>query len=196
MFRRRPIRGPIGGPARNANRPAAAARQALIEANRLMDQGKFEQAAPIFERVAQAAQQHGMLARVPNLNLQAARCRYHSGKPEIGRSHLKQALDQLAAMKKWQRLQNVVADTSAELRQLGYPKDAADTEAWLASVLPTGVTQPPSARGSTFIQPAQAARLPVRCPTCGAGLRPNEVEWLDNITAECPYCGGPVQTES
>lgn len=195
MFRRRPIRGPLGGPLRNPNRPATVARQALIEANRLMDQGKYEQAAPIFERVAQAAEQHGLLARVPNLYLQAARCRYHSGKPEIGRSHLKQALDQLAATGKWQRLQNVVAYMSAELRQIGYPKDATDAEAWLASVLPAGTSQPLPARGAAPSQPPQAARLPVRCPTCGAGLRPNEIEWLDNNTAECPYCGGPVQTE-
>ena len=31
------------------------------------------------------------------------------------------------------------------------------------------------------------------CPSCGASLRPDEVEWLDDVTAECAYCGSPVR---
>jgi hypothetical protein len=35
--------------------------------------------------------------------------------------------------------------------------------------------------------------LPTHCPSCGAALRPDEIEWLDESTAECAYCGSPVR---
>jgi len=38
-----------------------------------------------------------------------------------------------------------------------------------------------------------SAHLPVKCPTCGAAVRPNEVKWLDEITIECQYCGVPIK---
>jgi hypothetical protein len=38
--------------------------------------------------------------------------------------------------------------------------------------------------------------LPTHCPSCGAAVKPDEVEWLDDITAECGYCGSPVREES
>ena len=43
--------------------------------------------------------------------------------------------------------------------------------------------------------PAKKAVLPAHCPSCGAAVRPDEVEWLDDITAECDYCGSPVRGE-
>ena len=38
-----------------------------------------------------------------------------------------------------------------------------------------------------------SAHLPTKCPSCGAAIRPNEVKWLDDITAECRYCGMPIK---
>jgi hypothetical protein len=37
--------------------------------------------------------------------------------------------------------------------------------------------------------------LPTHCHSCGAAVRPNEVEWLDEVTAECDYCGSPIRGE-
>ena len=187
MFRRRIPRNP--------NRPGVLGRQALVEANRLFAQGQYQEAAPIFERVAQGAERHGLLARVPNLYLQAARCRYLAGNPEVGRSHLKRALDQLAADNLWIRLKKMGTSAVAELRQYGFNDDAAEIEIWLAKILPESSASRSTAPefGPAFSQ--QAKRLPARCPSCGAGLRPDEIEWLDTYTVECPYCGSPVQTE-
>ncbi|HEX9117672.1 MAG TPA: hypothetical protein VGA61_16500, partial [Anaerolineae bacterium] len=46
--------------------------------------------------------------------------------------------------------------------------------------------------------PAPSPRrvLPTHCPGCGAPLRPDEVDWLDEMTATCEYCGSPVHGES
>jgi hypothetical protein len=27
------------------------------------------------------------------------------------------------------------------------------------------------------------------------GFRPDEIEWLDEVTAECDYCGSPLRGE-
>ena len=37
--------------------------------------------------------------------------------------------------------------------------------------------------------PQQRGSLPAKCDGCGAPLVPDEVEWHDAHTAECPYCG-------
>jgi hypothetical protein len=41
--------------------------------------------------------------------------------------------------------------------------------------------------------PMKKPVLPTHCPSCGAAVRPNEVEWLDEATAECAYCGSPLR---
>jgi len=42
-------------------------------------------------------------------------------------------------------------------------------------------------------QLTSSARLPEKCSSCGAGIRPNEVKWLDDVTAECHYCGSVIK---
>ncbi len=38
--------------------------------------------------------------------------------------------------------------------------------------------------------------LPTHCPGCGAPIHPDDVDWIDNVTAECEYCGSPVRGEN
>jgi len=45
------------------------------------------------------------------------------------------------------------------------------------------------------VQEKSRPALPTHCPACGAALKPNDVEWLDDVTAECEYCGSPVRGE-
>ena len=40
-----------------------------------------------------------------------------------------------------------------------------------------------------------AARLPAKCPNCGAPVKPKEVSWAGPATAECLYCGGAMKPE-
>lgn len=50
---------------------------------------------------------------------------------------------------------------------------------------PAQTVSPPE----TTIKPAPRSTLPRTCPSCGSPVRPNEVTWLDDKTAECAYCG-------
>jgi hypothetical protein len=36
--------------------------------------------------------------------------------------------------------------------------------------------------------------LPASCPQCGGRVRPDEVEWVDDATAVCDYCGSVLKT--
>lgn len=71
----RPGRGnPCGCPRLAISTAQPQARQILARANRLFDQGKFAEAAPIFERLAKGAAERGMLNRAGDLYLQSATC--------------------------------------------------------------------------------------------------------------------------
>jgi hypothetical protein len=74
-----------------------------------------------------------------------------------------------------------------ELNERGLTKEAAEIE----SMLTGGTSSVPVAETA----PAKKPILPTHCPSCGAGLKPEEVEWLDDVTAECAYCGSPVREE-
>jgi hypothetical protein len=51
--------------------------------------------------------------------------------------------------------------------------------------------------GSAVVPEADAARrsLPAACPQCGGAVRPDEVDWIDDRTAVCDYCGSVVKSE-
>ena len=37
--------------------------------------------------------------------------------------------------------------------------------------------------------------LPTSCPKCGAPVHGSEINWVDNNTAECDYCGALLRAE-
>ena len=87
----------------------------------------------------------------------------------------------------FQRLLQARRRALTELNERGLTEEAAAIDAWLKSV------SPESSELDTQIPQGKKPVLPTHCPQCGAVLRPDEVEWLDEITAECGYCGSPVR---
>ncbi|MFO7836794.1 MAG: hypothetical protein R6V83_09070, partial [Candidatus Thorarchaeota archaeon] len=39
----------------------------------------------------------------------------------------------------------------------------------------------------------QTVRLPERCPSCGASLSPETVDWVGPLEVKCSYCGATVK---
>ena len=68
-------------------------------------------------------------------------------------------------------------------------KAAADTleQEFEDKVKALGVQTRPVQRGRR--------RLPPKCPQCGAPVRSDEVDWIDDASAGCAYCGSVVQAE-
>lgn len=155
----------------------------LQEANFAFSKGEYGRAAELFEQIARVADGRGG-PRAPLFHLQAGRARVLAEQVTLGIPSLKRGLELLAQRRQFPRLHQFGTRTINELREHGLTKEATEIEAWLKSVLPSM---------PSFDSPAKRPILPAHCPSCGAPLRPDEVEWLDDITGECGYCGSPIR---
>ena len=161
----------------------------LQEANLAFDKGEYGRAAELFEQIAHGADARGG-PRAPLFHLQAGRSRIYAGQTALGMTSLKRGLELLAQRKQFGRLHKAGRRVLAELKERGLTKEAAEIQA----VLDPSLTSMPVTEQQPA--PVQRTRLPTHCPQCGAALRPDEVDWLDDSTAECAYCGSPVREES
>ena len=155
----------------------------LQEANFAFSKGEYGRAAELFEKIARVADGRNG-PRAPLFHLQAGRARVLAGQTGLGLPSLKRGLEILAQHKQFQRLHQFGTRTIDELTQHGHKNEATEIEAWLKSVLPEIPLSEATAKKTV---------LPTHCPSCGAPLRPDEVEWLDDVTGECGYCGSPVR---
>ena len=97
---------------------------------------------------------------------------------------LKRGLELLANRQHYPRLHQTGTRIVAELKERGLENEAAEIESILSEILPKTFSAEPLSKHPV---------LPTHCPSCGAPLRPDEVEWLDEVTAECGYCGSPAR---
>lgn len=162
----------------------------LQRANELMATEDYRGAAATFEQLARAAEGRGG-PRAPIFHLQAGRARILANQNTVGVQSFKRAFDLFAQRGQFHRLHETGARIVSELTNRGLTKEAADVAVWVKALLPprsAGTFTPPET-------PAKRPILPTHCPACGAPVRPDEVEWLDDLTAECIFCGSPVRQE-
>jgi len=160
----------------------------LQEANFAFSKGEYGRAAELFERLAEGADARGG-PRAPLFRLQAGRSRIYAGQTQLGMPSLKRGLEILAERQKYHRLENAGQRVIAELKERGLQNEVTDIEILLKTHVPAKFTSEPQ------ITSIKKPILPTHCPSCGAAVKPDEVEWLDEITAECGYCGSPVREE-
>ena len=182
--RRRPAIRRMG--AMKSQQVGPAAQKLLRRGHQLLEKGEHTRAAEIFERLARGAEDRGMLRHAPNLYLQAARANLLSGKQKEGTDLIYCGLNILAGGKRWPALARAGRRVITEIEELGHQELAGEISKWLSSNLPKPLESYPQT------QP-QKAQLPLKCPSCGGALRPDEVEYLDSTTGECPYCGSAIR---
>jgi len=182
MFRRgfRPLRPFRKGLGSNAS-------QNVRRANALMAKGKYLAAAGLFEEIARINESR--VGRAPFMHLRAGEVLSLAGELDQGLDQFKLGMSQLAEVEKWQPLNNASQRFISELRKAGHPQEAQEIADYLKQ------TQTAMPEGSLETTPNQAV-LPVKCPGCGASVRPDEVKWLDDVTAECSYCGSTLRAET
>jgi len=156
----------------------------LQRANQLFVDGNYSEAAQAFEQLAHGAEER-FSERAPFLYLEAGRAAIFDGQREIGVAHLRRGLTLLVSQARVPRMQMLGTGIVNELNARGLKKEADEIAGLLRSNLPRGG---PHAE----IAPARKPTLPTHCPNCGGALRPDEIEWLDGVTAECAYCGSPL----
>lgn len=161
----------------------------LQEANFAFDKGEYGRAGELFERIAATADARGG-PRAPIFYLQAGRARVFAGQTALGMPSLKRGLELLAQRGQFPRLHQAGGRVISELNERGLKDEASEIETFLKTRLPSGSLL------DSAKTPSRRPVLPTHCPSCGTALRPEEVEWLDEVTAECDYCGSPVRAGS
>lgn len=161
----------------------------LRRANDLMVAGNYAAAADSFEQLARAAEARGG-PRTPFFYLQAGRARVWAGQVPAGMEHLERGLGLFAARGRVRRTIQAGGRLVNELNQDGLTNEAARLTAYLNELVPGFEAARPES------EPVKKATLPTHCPGCGAPVRADEVEWIDDITAECAFCGSPVRGET
>ena len=181
MFRRRRFMRPF----RRGFTPIVS--PLLLEANRAMQNGEYDTAAKAFEQLASMAST-GRRHRAPMFLLQAGIARVHNDQIELGMDHLKQGFSQLALAGEAFRFNRVRRFVVQDLMESGHGAEADVLNKFLNDRAPLG-----SQVEREAAEPEKKPVLPTHCPSCGAAIRSGEVEWLDEMTAECAYCGSPVR---
>lgn len=180
MFRRRGLR--MGRRAMRAGVPPL-----LQQANHYFANGNYAEAAQAFEQLARGAEER-FPERAPFLYLEAGRAYVFAGQPKPGVAHLRRGLTLLASQGRYHRMHRLGRRTVDELNGRGLTNEANEIVTLLSGSTPLQ-SEPETPA------PAKKPILPTHCPSCGAAMRPDEVEWLDEATAECDYCGSPVRGE-
>jgi hypothetical protein len=158
----------------------------LQHANQLMMAGDYVGAADAFNQLAQGAETL-FPRRAPFLFVEAGRTAILGGDVQSGVISLKRGLTLLASQGRLHRMQTLGQRVVGELRTRGLDTEAEEISSMLGLSLPKEpLTEP---------VPSRRPVLPTHCPSCGGTVKPNEIEWLDNVTAECDYCGSPLRGE-
>jgi hypothetical protein len=152
-----------------------------------MNLGNFTEAAPAFEQLAAAAEKRGG-PRAPFLFLQAGRARLQLKQNSVALAHLQHGLELFAASQRNIQLFRAGNRVISELKAHGLDKEAEQIAAFIRTHIPAFVEDL-----NQNVAVSSQAVLPTHCPSCGAPLRSNDVEWIDSHTAECSFCGSPVR---
>lgn len=163
-------------------------RQQLSEAHSLESEGQFQAAAQQFAELSDKAADYGMLDRAGNLSLQAARAYLEASDTQQALAHARSGLSRLMQAGREWRAGNLLEKFTAALRERNLNVEADALEKEFAHVYET-----PWAPGGEPAAPR--GHLPSKCPNCGGPLHSDETDWIDQTTAECPYCGTPVRAE-
>lgn len=158
----------------------------LQRANQTMAAGDYESASTMYVDLAKDAEER-FPQHAPFLYVEAGRAAVLCGETKTGVAHLRRGLTMLAAQGRMLRVRRMGRRVVDELNARGLTSEAQEISALLESSQP----EESPAREAVPKHPI----LPTHCPSCGAAVRPDEVEWLDDLTAECDYCGSPVRGE-
>lgn len=159
----------------------------LKRAHRLAMGGDYEGAASAFHKLARKAEIHSP-ELAPFLYAEAGRACLANNQEQKALAHFRSAITLLGTQQRFTRLSQLGGRIQAELRERGLQSQADEIETVTKNNLrpiPLKNVEPPQKRPT----------LPAHCPSCGAVVNPNEIDWLDDTTAKCDYCGSPLRAD-
>lgn len=160
---------------------------ALQRANRLMTEGSYDEASEIFEQFAHGAMMRNG-PRAPWFFIQAGQANILAGRVPHGIEEIQMGLKVFSKRGQIQQLYRVGTRVVNELNNRGLKAEAEQIQALIKQSTPANFVP-----GVVSVQKPRA--LPTSCPGCGGPIRSDEVDWADEVTAECPYCGSSLRAE-
>jgi hypothetical protein len=182
----------------------------LTQARTLLREGKFAQAAPLFEELTGLARQKSMPGLAGEAALRAAQCYVRAGDMPKANDMGHGAVQFLIQAQRYERAAQVAPRVIQALERNGRHKEAQALRQELRRSVPPGILRrarrrpgpPPigprrrGARapgGAPQAQPLVQRELPTNCPSCGAPARTDEVDWIGPTNAACAYCGASLK---
>jgi hypothetical protein len=158
-----------------------------------MESGDYARAARIFGKEADKARDKGQFAAASRLALQCARAHLAGDNVEAALERAKQALQYMAQSGRPGRIPVALNRMVEHLRQRGYEAEADQLQREVEERLAEVGLSLKEFQTQTVSTAERRGQLPGKCSTCAGPLNPNEVEWYDTHSAECPYCGSVVK---
>ncbi len=158
----------------------------LQQANQLMASGDYAGAANAYTQLATKAETR-FPQRAPFLFMAAGNADLLSGQIKLGVAHMRRGLTLLASQGRIPRMRVFGQRAIAELKAQNLIIEADEIAALLKSNIPREISDEPVV--------VKKPILDTHCSSCGGAVRPDEIEWLDSVTAECAYCGSPLRAE-
>jgi thioredoxin-like negative regulator of GroEL/DNA-directed RNA polymerase subunit RPC12/RpoP len=149
----------------------------------LFERGKFEEAAKLFDELAQDAEEQGQLFRAAHLGGQAARCYLQLDDVDAAYERATKALDLFKQAERPGAARRLGESIVKVLKDKGRQAEAEALERKLRQL-------PAPARPG-----ARRGELPGKCPQCGGPIKETEADWIGPSSVECPYCGSVVKAE-
>lgn len=201
---RRPMRRPGARPVRRSIRrgmrrglrlpppppPALeAARGDVARAHELMAVGEFSAAEDLLVRVAALAAGHQYFRRAGQLYAQAAYAALEGGSVTPAQAHADKAIAALVDGPDVAHAVRVVNRLADQMRAHGHESEASALHQKLDARLAEKGIDVAELRDHVAVQEAPSRELPAQCHACLGPVRPDDVEWLDETSAACAYCG-------
>jgi uncharacterized Zn-finger protein len=158
----------------------------LGEASQAFEAGDYAHAAERYTRLAERAVIRGK-SRAGNWLIKAGQANVLAGNNTIGMQQVFRGLDNLKLQGRQRDLGKLAWRTLELFKEKGLVEEAQQVSDWIQGKAPeikeNTFTSFQSGEKSTSRQ-----RLPSKCPSCGAPVHPNTVDWVDNGQAACAYC--------
>lgn len=163
----------------------AAAKEAIGAAHAAEAAGRHDEAAERFAEIAARAGQRGMPGVAMHLALQGARNRAQAGHEDAAVADAVVAIGHAAAMVNRSKAANRFGVLVERLRANGKASAADRIDAELRTRLGTAARAAPAAT----VNRALRRHLPTHCPTCSGPVASDKVQFEDDGSADCAYCG-------
>lgn len=162
--------------------------ETALKANQLLSAGKPNEAAPLFARLAKDMEDSHHPRRAANLHAQAAHAFTDSQNEPSALIQARKALSLFIQYQMVERTPRFYANITRKMSHRGMINAAETLQkeyGGLVGPLPTAIPPAPLEHRGT---------LPPACTQCGAPLRSDEIDWVDDQTVECGYCGALIKT--